>query len=82
MLFDAMVEGMGERMNKHKSRIRVVYHARKIEQPKPDCPTCGRGFMRPHEEVDPIKETRVKYMACDKCNAGFDELGESWGPHL
>ena len=65
-------------MKKRKSKIRVVYHARKIEYPEPDCPTCGKGFMRPREEVDPIAETRIKYMACDVCGAGFDELGNNW----
>jgi transcription elongation factor Elf1 len=67
-------------VKKQKSRVRVVYHTPKIEHPKPNCPTCGKGFMRERVEVDPIAETRIRYMVCDVCGAGFDELGESWPP--
>jgi hypothetical protein len=52
---------------------------RKIAKPQPNCPTCGKGFMRSREEYDSEQETRVKYEACDVCGAGFDELGNTWG---
>ncbi len=66
-------------MKKNKSNVRLVRHVPKIVEHKPDCPTCGLGFMTPYVEVDTKHETRINYMACFVCGAGFDDLGNTWG---
>ena len=66
-------------MKKKKSKVRLIRHAPKIVERKPDCPACGRVFMTPYVEVDTEANTRIDYMACYVCGAGFDELGNTWG---
>ena len=66
-------------MKKKKSKVRVIYKPLPVVERKPDCPTCGLGFMTPYVEVDTEHETRINYMACYVCGAGFDELGNTWG---
>lgn len=59
-------------MKRKKSKVRVIRHKQKYTAPKPDCPHCGKGFVRDGEytevATEETDEYRTRFLYCTRCD--------------